>query len=212
MSIPLNLGGSGISTALIQGHFLPPDDLSNFLLMDFELGGFGLSDTSEGLQFQTWTLRYFPDTGDMVVHAANSPPTILFTRMDITEISLAFDQNMHPFVAFVEDDVAKFWWFDLVANDVVFTNLPGGSRSPRCCIDDKRGDRSATSDIILAYINSDVLYERQERDRYQDQRTLADPYLHPDGGQAVLLRVGMNEFNRLQFLGDLINVDRSGCP
>ncbi len=212
MSIPLNQGNSGISSLLMAGHFLPPDDLTNFLLMDYENGGIALNDPSEGLNYQKWILRYFPDTEDMVVNAANSPPTILFNRPDITEISLAFDQNMNPFVAFVQAGTAVFWWWDTALGQTVFTNLPGGSRSPRCCIDDKRDDRSGTSDIILCYINNDILYERMERERYTIERTLQNPFTHPDSGlTAVLLRVGMNEFNRLQWLGDLQNPDREPC-
>jgi hypothetical protein len=212
MSIPLNQGGSGISTTLVSGHFLPPDDLTNYLLMDYENGGFDLNDTSEGLDYQTWTLRYAPESEDMMISAPNHPLSVLFNRPDITELSLAFDQNMNPFVTFVQAGTAVYWWFDPVANDQVFTNLPANSRSPRCCIDDKRDERSGTSDIILCYVTSDVLYERMERERYTVQRTLQNPFVHPDNGlTAVLVRVGMNDQNRLQWLCDLADPDRGPC-
>ena len=204
MSIPLNQSGSGISTTLVSGHFLPPDDLTNFLLMDYELGGFDLNDTSEGLDYQKWTLRYAPESEDMLINAPNHPSSVLFNRPDITEISLAFDQNMNPFVTFMQAGTAVYWWFDPVANDQVFTNLPANSRSPRCCIDDKRDERSGTSDIILCSVTNDILYERMERERYTVERTLQNPFVHPETGlTAVLVRVGMNDKNRLQWLCDL---------
>lgn len=212
MSIPLNADNSGISSLLVANHFLPPDDLDNFFLLDYENGGIALNDPSEGLNYQTWTLRYFPASGDMVVEAPTVPQTILFNRADITEISLAFDQNMNPFVAFVEADVASFWWFDTQANDQVFSILPVDSRSPRCCIDDKRPERHGTSDIILTYIRNDILYERMERQRYTVERTLQNPILHPVSLlPVVIIRVGMNQSNRLQWLFDLQNKEDGAC-
>jgi hypothetical protein len=213
MSIPLNDSNSGISSTLVSGHFLVPDDLDTLYLLDYELGGFGLNDTSEGLDYQTWTLRYFPSTEDMVVQSPNTAPTILFNRPDITEISLAFDQNMNPFVTFVQAGTAVFWWWNTVTAQQEFDNLPANTITPRCCIDDKRDGRSGTSDIILTYVTSGVLYNRQERDRYTEQYTLQNPFVHPDTGlAAVLIKVGMNEHNRLQWLCDLASPDREGCP
>ena len=202
MAIPNN----SLSSVLLTAHFLEPDDRENFLLMDLELGGVGLNDPSQGLRVQTWTLRYFPASGDMVIDAPNSLPTILFTRSNITEISLAFDQNMNAFVAFVESGDAKFWWFDTQVSMTVFTNLPAGSLTPRCCLDDKRETQTGSSDIILAYALNAKLYFRQQRDRYTIQYLLQDPFVDPTFGlPAVLKRVGMNKVNRLQFLCDLLN-------
>jgi hypothetical protein len=212
MSIPLNNANSGISTTLVAGHFLPPDDLTNYLLMDYENGGIGLNDTSEGLNYQPWTLRYSSEAENVIISAANHPASVLFNRPDITEISLAFDQNMNPFVTFMQAGTAVYWWWDTATDQREFTNLPANSRSPRCCIDDKRDERSGTSDIILCYVTSDVLYNRQERDRYTVEYTLQNPFVHPDNGlTAVLVRVGMNDQNRLQWLCDLADPDRGPC-
>ena len=212
MSIPLNDSNSGISSLLVADHFLPPDDLDNFFLLDYENGGIALNDPLEGLNYQVWTLRYFPGSGDMVIEAPNTPQTVLFNRADITEISLAFDQNMNAFVCFVEAGVATYWWWDTQTDTREFDILPVGSRSPRCCIDDKRPERHGTSDIIMAYIRDDILYERQERDRYTIERTLKNPILHPVYNlPAVLIRVGMHKGQRLQWLLDLENGEAAGC-
>lgn len=206
MSIIANQAGDYVSSLTISAHFLSPDDQENSALIDFELGGIALNDPIEGLEYQPWTLRYFPATGDFVISAPNTPNTIIHNAPDVTEISLAFDQNMNPFIAYVEDTVAKFWWYDTEINDTVVSLLPANSLTPRCCTDDKRDNRDATSDIILCYVNAGALYFRQERDRYTVQYLIVDPFIHPVFElPATLKRVGMNEVNRLQWLCDLAN-------
>ena len=209
MSIP----GNRLSSQLLAAHFLEPDNRENFLLLDYEAGGIGLNDPTEGLFYQTWTLRYFPATGDMTVEAPNTLQTILFNRPDITEISLAWDQNMNPFVAFMQAGQAVYWWFDTMDSSTKFTNLPGTAITPKCCLDDKRHLQTGTSDIILCYVDGTKLEMQMQRDRYTITYTLQNPFVHPDSGlPAVLKRVGMNKVNRLQWLCDLANPDREGCP
>lgn len=206
MAIIANNSGDYVSSLLIAGHFLPPDDLDTYPLMVFEMGGVGLNDPSEGLRVQTWTLRYYPASGDVSISAPNTAPTVLFTRSDITEIDLAFDQNMNPFVCFVEAGQAKFWWFDTDVSDTVFSNLPADSLTPRCCLDDKRETQTNSSDILLFYVNAGALKMRRQRDRYINEYIVDSPFLHPTLGlPAVLKKVGMNQYNRLQWLCDLAN-------
>jgi hypothetical protein len=202
MSIP----DDRLSSLIISGHFLYPDSLDSQLLIDYELGGTDLNDPTGGLRVKVWTLRYYPGSGDMVISAPDVSPVILFNRAGITEISLAFDKNMDPFVAFVEAGQAKFWWFDTQAGMTVFTNLPAGSLTPRACHDDKRPREDAFSDVILCYVLDGRLERRQERGRYASPVILDNPFLHPTLElPAVLKRIGMNEHNRLQWLCDLAN-------
>jgi hypothetical protein len=202
MAIPDNR----LSSLLLSSHFLVPDDLETFYLLVYELGGIGLNDPSAGLRYQIWTLRYFPATGDVSISAPNTPDTVLFNRPDITEIDLAFDQNMNPFVCFVQAGTARFWWWDTNVAQTVFTDLPAGSLTPRCCLDDKRETQTNSSDIILCYVHNGGLRSRQERDRYTVEYTLDNPFLDPRFGlPAVLKKVGMNGVNRLQWLCDLAN-------
>lgn len=182
-----------LSTLLVAGLWLDADTLENSNLIDYEIGGIGLNDPSQGHYVQIWTLQLVGD--DVIIYADNWPEEILFTRTGITELSLAFDQNMNPFVAFVENDVAKYWWYDTNLGDTTFTSLPAGSRTPRCTLDDKRQNMTSTSDIILSYIGSnDTLYFRMERERYTVERTLKT------GVIGRIKRVGMNHYNRLQWL------------
>lgn len=194
MSIP----GHSLSSVPVPSSYLFPDNIEPSKTVDYELGGIGLDDPSAGLQYQVWTgtleIDQDTDIGSVYLEAPNWPKQLQFARLGVSEISIAFDQNMNPFIAFMEAGAARFWWFDTVADEQVFSTLPAGSRSPKCCMDDKRPEMLSVNDIILAYIRDDNLYYREQRDRYEIE------YLLKTGGMTQdLIRVGMNRGNRLQF-------------
>lgn len=184
-----------LSTTVVQGSYLVPDSFNILPLLDYEYGGIHLNDSSQGLRYQIWTLRY--SSGDIILSAPNTSDTVLFSRALVSEISLAFDQNMRPFVAFVEDGVAKYWWYNTLTATQDFTDLPVGSIYPKCCLDDKRPLEVGTSDIIMAYIRANVLYFRAQRDRYTVEYTLVN------GITTRLNRIGMSSVNRVQFQFDI---------
>lgn len=184
--IPLNQ----LSTLFINAPFVEKVNDPDFPLVDYELGGVALNDASKGLKLKTWTL--YLDTDNVMVKAEGVTPTLLFVRPGIRELSLAFDQNMKPFVAFVQHTETWFWWYDTTVANTVFTQLVGAT-SPRCTLDDKRLIAQNTSDIILAYIKTGNLYMRYQRDRYTIE------YLLRSGLDATLVTVGMAQNNRLRF-------------
>jgi hypothetical protein len=155
-------------------------------------GGIAIGDPSQGFDVQTWTA----ETNGLVVTlaAGAGAATPLFTGTGITELSLAFDQNMRPFVAFVEGGIARFRWFDPTANDFVVTTLPAGAVSPRCTLDDYRPMQLARSDIIIAYLVGRTLFFRAQRDRYLVE------YLLQTGMFNRLQSVSMGLNNRLHFV------------
>ena len=153
-----------VSNDALQRTYLTPDSNEAAYLIDYELGGVALNDPSQGLRVKTWTLQLVGD--DVTIYADDVAATTLFTRTGITEISLAFDQNMRPFVAFVQDGQAKYWWYDTAEGAQVFSDLAAGAVTPRCCIDDKRPTENGTSDIILAYVLNNDVYFRAQRDRF----------------------------------------------
>lgn len=180
-----------LSFTPIVGNYLVPDNYLILPLVDYELGGIGLQDPSQGSRYQVWKLEYV--SGHVFISAPNLKRVILFSRPYITDISLAFDQNMNPFVSFTEADQAKYWWFDTTIHAMTFTELPAGSKYPKCCTDDKRTTQNLSSDIILAYIRDRKLYFRAQRDRFGVEYLLATDL------DARLNRVGMTDQNRLQF-------------
>lgn len=138
---------------------------------DADLGGIAITDPTQGLTRQTWTCHI---RADAVIAADESgDETILFSRPGIEEVALTFDQNMNPFVAFVQSGQAWFWWFDTIAQSQVFTQMTADVVSPRCTLDDKRQQSSGDNDIILAYLRNRNLYYRQQRDRYNTEYELA---------------------------------------
>jgi len=191
--IPLNK----LSSVPVYAPYLTPDNVERpSALVDYEMGGIALNDPSQGLQVLIWTVRYDPAIGHVSIFAPGVIETTIFIEFGITSLSLAFDQNMRPFVAFVQNGTAKFFWFDTVLGNTTITELPGDARCPQCCMDDKRDMQSSQgdNDIILAYVRGTGLYYRQQRDRYEIERLLQDPIPGTN-----LLKVGMNEGRRLQF-------------
>jgi hypothetical protein len=129
------------------------------------------------------------------VAAPGVPQIVVFNAIGVTELSLAFDQNMRPFVAFTQLGQAKFRWYDTVLGANRITDLNVNDYSPRCTMDDKREMQTSlgSNDIILAYMRAGSLYYRQQRDRYENE------YLLMANVNAQFLRVGMNRGKRLQF-------------
>lgn len=183
-----------VSTTAVIGSFSNSFYLGT-PLKAIEWGGVALNDASQGINVKPWTIEYDRQTGDVFVTAAGVSKTVLFTRSDISEVSLAFDRNMQPAVAFVQSGQAKLYWYDSVESDFVFweTEL-GAAKNPRVTHDDKRDSQGAVSDIILAYVMGDSLCYRQQRDRYETERELIA------SGVTRLTHVGMNDKLRLQFM------------
>lgn len=161
-------------------------------LVDYEMGGVALLDTSQGLNFIPWRVRLddyqvklMPDGGSEIV---------LFEGTHISEISLTFDQNMRWSVGYVQDGILKLNWFDSQVSARV-TTVFAAARNPKMALDDKRPAEVATSDMILAYIAGNTLFYRQQRDRFLIERTLRTS-LFPG---TKLKNIGMNKNMRMQF-------------
>src|SRR5690606_34757120 len=168
-------------------------------LQAWELGGVGLNDPSEGLMVKLWkgTLEIDKDTnvGYVYVQAPGVPKTLLFSGVGISEIDIAFDQNMNPFVAYMQGGDAKIWWYDPTVPGMVHTTLPAGSYDLRCTLDDKRQFNVGDSDIILSYLRSGTLYVRYQRERYDTEHVLRAGI----GANARLVSMAMNRGSRMQW-------------
>lgn len=187
-----------LSSIPIVQLYLYPDNIDPDPFKSWELGGIALNDPSQGLQVQAWYARLFKDgvteTDHVYIGAEFVPEQEIFVNVAMEEISLAFDSNMNPCFAYMNAGVAYFYWYDTVVSGYVTTTLPTGSRSPKCCLDDKRPLENATRDILLSYMRDDKLYYREQRDRYTVE------YLLTSGqGLLDLIQIGMNIANRVQF-------------
>lgn len=164
-------------------------------MVDYEEGGIGLQDTTYGLQYQLWKaeVRVSPAGDEIAISAPTVAPFVIHTGRNIVSVSLAFDQNMNPVVAFVEAGIGKLSWFDTGADARVVTDIGEGVLTPKVSLDDKRPSQLPISDIILSYIKDGGLYYRQQRNRYQIERKLAD------GPFMALVRTGMGADYRFQW-------------
>lgn len=185
-----------LSSSPISGAFLVPDKVEP--LVDYEWGGVALLDTSKGLMVYVWKCFYqdgwIKVTNDIVTHQ-------VIQVANVKHLSLAFDFNMRPTIAYIVENVDKtrdtyLYWYDSQVPGQVNTLYGLGYVSPQLSLDDHRLRQSANADIIFAYIRNNNLYHRQQRDRFTTE------YFHYAGiADAVELKqIGMNVANRFQFL------------
>lgn len=181
-----------LSSQTVRGNITGARALAVTPIVDYEDGGVALNDSTRGNQYQIWQALLIKDR--VLVSAPNTPEFVMYEGQGLTEISLTFDQNMRPVLAFVQNGVARYRWYDPTVGAQIVTDLPAGSITPKVILDDKRQTQTSNCDVILAYVRGGGLYYRQQRDRYQIERLLTD------GVTTSLLRIGFSDQLRLQFM------------
>lgn len=183
-----------LSSEVIPSPFLGGRALPVSKTKDFETGGVALNDPSEGHQHQIWQAEII-NRETIQVSAEEVEASTLYSGTDITEVSLSFDQNMRPVLAFVEGGVAKLRWFDSQASGQVVTSFGTSYLTPRVSLDDKRGTQMGNNDVIFAYLRGGNLYHRLQRDRYG-----VEYLLQSNVQSSGIIKMGMSRANRFQFL------------
>lgn len=171
-----------------------PEDL----LQGWEFGGTALQDPNDGLLVKVWraflVINDSTSVGTIFVEAPNVPAFEVLNGLGITDVDIAFDQNMNLFLCYTQLSVIKYYWYDATIPGYTISSLPAGCRSPRCCLDEHREFNITNSDILLGYMNaSNELCVRYQRDRYLIEYVLAGPFLES------LIYIGMNRGMRVQF-------------
>lgn len=192
----MSLPGNALSPVAVPSSLLHPDTLGRpSLLMDYELGGIGLQDPSQGLQVQPWRFRVDGSQIKVGPHPYTTESTLL-TAVGVTAVSGSFDQNMNPMVAYVLSATARLYWYDSVPASYVTVLLGADVKSPMLTLDDKRPEAGSQnrSDVLLFYVRGSRLCYRQQRDRFQVERTLQ--WL--DGNAATIRKAGMSQGLRVQ--------------
>lgn len=194
-------------------------------LQDWELAGKYLNDPSDGLMVKVWrvALERTDDPVSEVLNVTLHAPggvslsessRVLFSGEGITEVALAFDQNMNPFIAYMQDGMPKIYWYDGNIPGMTHTNLPAGCYDLRCTLDEKRAFNVSNSDIVLSYLRGGNLCARYQRDRYENEYILKSSV----GANAELISMAMNVGSRLQWrmrgfsIADDSNVEVSDNP
>ena len=183
----------GITIPTLTAQMLSPDSLEIDPMVSYESGGIALNDSSQGRLVQTWTC-YLQAGVVKIAPLSGTPVTSVFTPAGIiTSLSLAFDSNMAPTIAYVEDGAVKLRWFNTLTA-LIQTDTFAGATACRCGTDEKRPGLEGISDVIFAYLRAGNLYYRQQRDRYLIEYTVgAVP------GTFKMRRIGKNAGNRFQF-------------
>jgi hypothetical protein len=170
------------------GRFFPV-----LLDIDHESGGVGIQNSSQGLSSHVWTTVITEDKTTIITSSDIVPDTVLYTGNNITEVSLTFDQLMNPAFCFIEDGEMKLRWYNSLESGMVTTNFGSGYVSPKVSLDDKE-DNTGISDVIFAYIKDNILYYRQQRDRYEIEYQVSDSPVRR------IQKIGMTSGFRFQFL------------
>ncbi len=169
------------------------------MLVDYEDGGIAINDTSEGLQYQVWKC-YVVNQRDVYIKAQTTGDIhFLFTQESLQEVSLTFDANMHPCIAYEAADICRLYWYDSLIQAFKITYFGPTYTSMKVLLDEKRIAMSTYSDIICTYIRSygddnSGLYMRRQRDRFAIQ------YLLYDGLVGPIYQFGMGKNWRLQWV------------
>lgn len=201
MAIPENR----LSTQAIPAAFIGSRGVSTDPLIDYEDGGIDFNDPSKGHYYQWW--KAYVQDNQIWLGARDVEAQVMYSGTNVTEISLAFDQNMRPCLAFIDDGVAYLQWYDPVAQAQVLTPLGSDVITPKVTLDDKRVSQNSTSDIIVAYIKSGSLMYRQQRDRFTIEYDITEPVPEPERSayrakiaeSPGLIRIGMGSNLRLMF-------------
>jgi hypothetical protein len=139
--------------------------------IDYELGPIAIRDPARGLMHQIWRARM--ENQYVYLSAPNVAEFVLLDLPKVTEISFTFDQNANPIFAYVQDGIAKLYWFDASIADYVTTVFGADVLTPRITLDDKRLTQRSVSDVLLFYQRDSKLMMRMQRERFSIEHALA---------------------------------------
>lgn len=194
--------GNRLSSQVVNAPWIPPDDFDRDLDEDRERGPIALNDPSEGIRYQDWHLSYSLGSGEFTVTPQTvGSPSVVLTVPNVSQCSLAFDQNGHVNIAYTENGQAKLYWYDTMAGMHTTLVLPFGSVTPTICMDDKRERQSGSNDILLFYTREVAgiikLFHRMQRERYISEHLYlngAPPYIYKLGmHNALRVKIGLSQ-------------------
>lgn len=187
-----------MSTQVVEGAWIPPDDRTRNWSQDYEAGPVALNDPSLGLSYQVWALTWSSGTGDFTVTPETTgSPVVVFNATNVVQCSLAFDQNGHVNIAYTSGVTPYLYWYD--TNLAGWTNqaLAADTNYPMLTLDDKRTTQTNASDILLWYTRQQGdgtwnLYKREQRERFLIEDLMAI------GVYPYCYKAGMNDGYRVQ--------------
>ena len=153
------------------------------------MGGIALRDPSQGRLAQAWSIAYV--NGAIEIRPQNGTLAYSIAELDVQTVSLAFDNNMAPVIAWTTTGGANLYYYDKITATYI-TRFFTGVTSCKVAVDDPRDFYNLASDVMFGYTLNNMLYWRQQRDRYDIER-LVGPTAQ------TLIRMGPSVIDRLQF-------------
>lgn len=175
-------------------RFVEPKRRHHNMRVAYAEGGEVIADATKGLTGYTWKAYADINSRVYVGREDSGNPVYIFQGDDITQVDLTFDQNMRPFIAYVDKGRANYYHFSRATSSYARVPLPIGWTFPRCELDMRDTKDIPNSDIILGYIRGDKLCFGIQRERYLTERVVAT-----DPKKSMLWRVGKTVDGRFAF-------------
>ena len=188
-----------VSSTPVPGTLPVPEALTRLdhgLLIDYEKGGIAIQDASQGMSYRVWKL--WLDGNDVKLAPDDSPETstTLFSAAGITELTLAFDGNMTPVVAYVQEGVMKLRWYDLTLTPPAYATTPISGESPYLSFDDRRERFVSKAEVLLFYLKDGMVKLRALSDRFLVEY---DWTAQPVGSERIIA-AGLDSGDRMQLV------------
>lgn len=164
-----------LSTTVVPGLFLEPEDEQVFDILVVERGPVAIEDTTKGLQLQNWEFWWNPADDNFYATPENTgTPIVIHNIANVSFFRATFDQNGRVVISYVTDISSYLWWYDTAAGSLVTTDLGSDVLTPSISLDDKRTTQASSSDMILWYVKSDggsayEIWNSLQRDRFTIQ-------------------------------------------
>ena len=181
--------GNAFTAAPVVGPFMYLQDQPYTPLSQTIMGGVALSNGTQGRLVKAWTVAYINNT--IQVQPAGGFNALSIPVPGVTSVSLAFDANMAPVIAWTTSTGASLYYFD-TSTQVYITRTFPGVTSCRVCVDDPVDFYIGPSDVIFGYTLNGNLCYRQQRDIYNIEYIIIPT-------TKLLIKMGPATTNRLQF-------------
>lgn len=182
---------NAVTTTPVPAKFKNPYNLPVSALSRACRGGIALNDASKGRDYQNWYVWY---DGATIFYGPEAPTLVAAGSLgiaNVTQVSMAFDNNMNPILAWMDATGAHIRYFSGTTSTYVVLDVPGAT-SCLVAVDDSRNFYNANSDAVFAYTISTGLWYRYQRENYATPRQASTSVKR-------LLRMGMGSQGRFQF-------------
>lgn len=174
----------------LTADFITPYQRPYQALVDAHLGGVAIGNPSQGRDVRVWVGRY--EAGEIRIYSeTDNVLGFALPVVGVTELSIAFDNNMNPVIAYRTNAGGHLYYYDTITAAYATLTVADISRA-RVRTDDVSDFYNASSDVLWVYVRGGVVYWRQQRDRYATERTVGT------AGSKLLTQAGMTHARRFQ--------------